>query len=252
VRFERGDPDRPKGHAMLYFRSAANQDEILATYVVVLPIEINPAKYVPPAFAARMQSQVASVAATALPPIPETVESHAFVLAIAEYRADDVLDGGVIDPDPERLMLVTHETSQEYAGQYQQVVASLPTARAESEPSSAAAGPAPDEETLRWMFLSEKERIGELAKLTGQLRYAVEGGDEHLIRSTVDQIDKLRQQLPEKYRIPEFVAAARRPGDVGRRLAELYIERCYKLSNEEYESLPALDRQIDDLTKSGA
>jgi hypothetical protein len=246
ARFERGDPDRPKGHALLYFRNASNQDEILATYVVVLPIAINPAKYVPPAFAARMQQQVASVAATALPPIPEAVEGLAFVRRLAEYRDDDVLDGGVIDPDPERLMLVTHETSQDYAGRYQEAVGSLP----EAAPGGQRETAAPDEDTLRWMFMSEKERIGELAKLTGQLRYSVDGGDEHLTRSTLEQIDKLRQQLPEKYRIPDFVAAAQRPGDIGRRLAELYIERCYKLSNEEYETLAVIDREIDDIQQS--
>src|SRR5919197_4108767 len=70
VRFELGDPAHPRGHALLFFRNASDQAEILATYVIVLPIAINPAKYIPPAFAARMQQQVSAVAATALPPIP--------------------------------------------------------------------------------------------------------------------------------------------------------------------------------------
>jgi hypothetical protein len=256
VRFETGDPDRPKGHALLYFRSAANQEEILATYVVVLPIAINVAKYIPPAFAARMQQPTSAVAATALPPIPEAVESLAYVRRLAEYRGDDVLDGGVMEADPERLMFATHEVSQEYAGRYQQAVEQLPASGAPraggpaGEPAGEQEGGPPDEDTLRWMFLSEKERIGELAKLTGQLRYAVDGGDEHLTRSTLAQIEKLKAQLPEKYRIGEFLVAARRQGDIGRRLAELYIERCYKLSNEEYEALANLDREIAALEAS--
>jgi hypothetical protein len=238
ARFESGDPERPRGHALLYFRNASNQEEVLATYVVVLPVAINVAKYIPPAFAARMQQPASSVAATALPPIPEPVESVEFVRRLAEYRGDDLLDGGVLEGDPERLMFATHEVSQEYAGRYQEALERLP-ATPPAEPSEP-----PDEDTLRWMFLTERERIGELAKLTGQLRYAVEGGDEHLIRSTSDLIEKLKGQLPEKYRIGEFLAAARRQGDIGRRLAELYIERCYKLSNEEYEALTTLDREI--------
>jgi hypothetical protein len=242
-RFEQGDPERPKGHAMLYFRSASDQDEILATYVVVLPIAINPAKYVPPAFAARIPEHVAAVAATALPPIPETVESVAFVRRLAEYRGDDLLDGGVIDSDPERLMMATHEAAQEYAGRYQEVVGSLSVDRADE--------PVPDDDVLRWMFLNEKERIGELAKLTGQLRYAVDGGDEYLVRATVGQIQKLKALLPEKYRIDEFLAAARRPGRTGSRLAELYVDRCYKMSNEEYEALRKLDDEIELLERSG-
>jgi hypothetical protein len=100
--------------------------------------------------------------------------------------------------------------------------------------------------------MTEKERIGELAKLTGQLRYAVDGGDEHLIRATATQVDKLGAHLPEKYRVGEFLAAARRPGLAGRRLAELYIDRCYRLSNEEYEALGTIDREITELEGSSA
>src|SRR5581483_9326116 len=104
ARFELGDPDRPKGHALLYFQSADGRGEILATYIVVLPIAINPAKYIPPVFAGRMPP-AASVSATALPPIPETMESIAAVRRLAEFRGDDLLDGGVVEPEPERLML---------------------------------------------------------------------------------------------------------------------------------------------------
>ena len=65
------------------------------------------------------------------------------------------------------------------------------------------------------MFLDEKGRIGELAKLTGQLRYAVDGGDERLTRDTVAEIRRLQRYLPEKFRLDEFVGAASRPGDLG-------------------------------------
>lgn len=244
ARFEIGDPEHPRGHALLFFRNASDGDQILATYVVVLPIAINPAKYIPPAFAARIQQQVTAVAATALPPIPEAMGSLEEVRRLAEVRNDDLLDGGVVDVDPERLMYVTHEMSQEYAGRYQQMIAALPAAAVEE--------PAGNEDTVRWALMTEMERIGELAKLTGQLRYAVDGGDEHLIRSTTAMMDRLSSQLPEKYRVAEFLAAARRPGTAGRRLAELYIDRCYKLGNEEYESLAQLDREIDELEGSSA
>ena len=237
VRFEVGDPDKPRGHALLYFRTT--EDTILATYVVVLPIAINPAKYIPPAFAARIPHQMSEVAATALPPIPETMESVEQVRRLAQRRDDDLLDGGVIDADPEQLMVAAHEAAQQYAAQYQRAL--------EAEPPAAPPQQPPDEDALRWMLMTEKERIGELAKLTGQLRYAMEGGDEHLRRATIAQMEQLRALLPEKYRIGEFLAAVQQTGEKGRRLAELYIDRCYKLSNEEYEALRDLDRQIADL-----
>lgn len=247
VRFERGDPDRPRGHALLYYRTTDGQ--ILATYVVVLPIAINPAKYIPPAFAQRISEQ-ATVAATALPPIPEPIESEAVVLRLAELRGDDVLDGGVVSNEPERLMMQTHDIANEYAERYKAVAESL-----SAEPTGPANPPEPldaaDEDELRWVLLDDRGRIGELAKLTGQLRYAVDGADAHQLGPTVGKIQKLARHLPEKYRLDEFLRAAQRPGDTGRRLAELYIDRCYKLSNEQYETLADLDGEIAALEAAG-
>ena len=37
--FDIGDPQRPRGHALVYFRKSGG--ELLATYVVVLPIAFN-------------------------------------------------------------------------------------------------------------------------------------------------------------------------------------------------------------------
>jgi hypothetical protein len=247
ARFEIGDPQHPRGHALVYFRTTgqgAAEDEVLATYVVVLPIAINPAKYIPPAFAARMPSPVQAVDATALPPIPEAAGGLAAVRRLAEYRADDLLDGGVVEDDPERLMVATHEVSREYAERYQEATAALREAPAEAPSVEESES---DEDSLRWMFLDERGRVGELAKLTGQIRYAVEGGDERLTRDAVATVRRLQRYLPEKYRVDEFLAAATRPGETGRRLAELYIDRCYKLSNEQYEDLGRIDQEIADL-----
>ena len=48
VSFERGDPRKPKGHALAYFRSRSEPDKVYATYIIVLPISVDFAKYVPP------------------------------------------------------------------------------------------------------------------------------------------------------------------------------------------------------------
>ncbi|CAA9303811.1 MAG: hypothetical protein AVDCRST_MAG77-5902 [uncultured Chloroflexi bacterium] len=248
LRFESGDPDRPRGHALLYFRTT--DDQVLATYVVVLPIAINPAKYIPPAFAGQLPQGMAAVAATALPPIPEQLgeagqtaeQALAAVRRLADLRGDDLLDGGVVMPDPERLMLATHEVANEYATGYRQMIEQMPVAAAPVP--EVERDPAADEDELRWVLMDERDRIGELAKLTGQLRYAMDGADGGLLRSTVEKMERLGRRLPEKYRIGEFLAGAQRPGAAGRRLAELYIDRCYKLSNEQYETLADLDREI--------
>jgi hypothetical protein len=246
ARYEIGDPDRPRGHALLYFRVSGG-DEVLATYLIVLPIAINPARYIPPAFAARMPTPAQEVDATALPPIPEAAKDLATLRRLAEHRGDDLLDGGIVEGEPERLMMVTAEVSREYAERYQ---AAVPGPQDEARADAADDESETDETALRWMFLDEKGRIGELAKLTGQLRYAVDGGDERLIRDTVEEMRRLQRYLPDKFRLDEFVSAASRPGDTGRRLAELYIDRCYKLSNEQYEDLGRIDQEIADLERS--
>src|SRR5919199_4426510 len=143
--YEIGDPERPKGHALLFFRLSGGAGEVVATYIVVLPIAINPAKYIPPAFAARLPQAVNEVAATALPPIPETMESVEQVRRLAQRRDDDLLDGGVIGADPEQLMVAAHEAAEEYADRYRRALA--------AEPLVAAPPPEPpDEDTLRWML----------------------------------------------------------------------------------------------------
>ncbi|MCS7003231.1 MAG: hypothetical protein NZ518_10325, partial [Dehalococcoidia bacterium] len=49
--FVRGSADRPRGHAILSFTV---DDRVVATYVVVPPIAINLAKYLPPMFAGQV------------------------------------------------------------------------------------------------------------------------------------------------------------------------------------------------------
>ena len=69
--FDRGSRDQPKGHALLYFRSDSDPDEVWVTYVVILPISVDVTKYVPPF----LMDQVAQMgpkelSAFAFPPRP--------------------------------------------------------------------------------------------------------------------------------------------------------------------------------------
>jgi hypothetical protein len=45
----------------------------------------------------------------------------------------------------------------------------------------------------------------------------------------------------------ELIQAARRPDSQGARLAQLYVERGYKLASSDEESVPALDAEIEAL-----
>ena len=53
--------------------------------------------------------------------------------------------------------------------------------------------------------------------------------------------------LPEKYRSSELLAAAFDPGERGAKLAQLYLERGFKLLDEEYAEIPGIERAIREL-----
>ena len=93
--------------------------------------------------------------------------------------------------------------------------------------------------------MSDRDRLSELAKRTGQLRYAVEGGDDAGISEAVQVMERVGRRLAAKYRCAELIAVARVPGERSQRLADLYLQRAYKLVAEEFDALPALEAAIE-------
>jgi hypothetical protein len=53
--------------------------------------------------------------------------------------------------------------------------------------------------------------------------------------------------LPEKYRADQLIEAALRPDAQGNRLTQLYLQRAYKLVDEDYAAIPPLEREIREL-----
>jgi hypothetical protein len=208
------------------------------------------AKYVPPMFAAQLSGLMPSgPAALPLPPIPEPVESLAWLERLAAARHDDLLDGGRLDPaNPQQMMLTTTELAAEYATlwtEYARRLADLPAEISHPEDPVAL----PDVEDLLLSVMNDAEKVGRIAKLAGTIRYAVEVRDEHLAGDTLAEMQRIGRHLPESYRLTELLVAARREGSSAARLLELYVERCYKLATEQYTDLEQLDREIDELTK---
>ncbi len=234
--FDAGEHEAPKGHALVYFRDRANPERYLVTYLVILPVAIDPSRYVPQAFAGRVPRGLPTVDATALPPIPEPVEDLDQLKTVAQHRGDDVLDGGTVDTDEvERLIYTVHEMTQAYEQLY----------RAAADQWAVAPAAEPDTETVQLLLMSELKRLEELARLTGQLRYAVDGQDTRLVEETATSVERIIGLLPEKYNLHDYTTLIQAPGEHSRRLAGLLLERSFKLCNEAYEALAALDEQID-------
>jgi hypothetical protein len=246
--FSRGDPSAPRGHAILFFREASDPTRLRATYLVVAPIEMDLAKYVPPMFAGQLAGMVPSgPTALPLPPIPESVESLEWLERLADARQDDLLDGGTVDVSaPHRMMMTTTELAAEYAALWTDHATVLLESSAPLE-----AGPAslPDVDDILTSVMSDEEKVARLAKLAGTLRYAAEIQDQRLADDTVAEMDRLTRYLSSNYRAGQLIAAARRTDPTGERLLNLYIQRCFKLAAEDYGALEHLDRELQQLER---
>ena len=93
-------------------------------------------------------------------------------------------------------------------------------------------------------LMGERDRLAELAKLTGQLRFAVEGNDARQTQETEDEIGLLTRYLPDHYQVDILVKSAKDPSRNGGDLAQLYLERCYKLADEDYARLQEIEELI--------
>jgi len=248
--FRAGDPDRPRGHALVFFRDGDSADEVWATYLVVAPIKMDLGKYIPAAFASQLAGQLSAAGPSAypLPPVPEKFDGGLAALEhLAELRNDDLIDGGTLRmSEPLYALQPVTDIGVQYAESCASFLA--------SEPVSVASSAAPEEkgsdvdvDDLLLQVMPDREKIGRLARLAGTLRYAVGGGDARLEEETVGEMQRVARQLADKYRPAELIAAARSPEPRASQLAELYLERCYRLVDEDYAALADLDSRIDEL-----
>ena len=237
--FEMGDWATPRGHALVYFR--APDDRLFATYVIVPPLGLDFGKYLPPMFASQLPGlDLLQNAAIPLPPLLEPVESHAELERLARLRGDDLVYGGVLAAgQPDQLLHAGMSAAQDYAERYAAYVAGAGPAAA-----PATALPELDAEEVLLQLMSDRDRLSELARRAGQLRYAVEGTDRAGEAEAVQAMERIGRHLAAKYRVTELIAAARAPGPRGQRLADLYLQRAYKLVAEDFDALPALEAAI--------
>jgi hypothetical protein len=94
--------------------------------------------------------------------------------------------------------------------------------------------------------MSDRDRLSEMAKRTGQLRYAVEGGDAAGIGEAIQAMERVGRYLAAKYRCAELIVVARDSGAASQRLADLYLQRAFKLAADDFDGLPALDAAIEE------
>ncbi|MBV8720289.1 MAG: hypothetical protein JO020_27460 [Chloroflexi bacterium] len=242
--FRVGDADRPRGHALVFFRDGDSPDDIWATYLVVAPIKMDLGKYIPAAFATQLSGQLAASVPSAypLPPVPEKFEGGLEALErLAELRNDDLLDGGTLRmSDPLYALQPVTDIGTQYAERCTTYFAAEPVVTGAAQRNASDV----DVDELLMQVMPDREKVGRLARLAGTLRYAVEGGDSRSIDDTVAEMGRVARHLGDKYRPAELMEAAR---SGSAELAQLFIERCYKLVDEDYAALAEIDRRIEAL-----
>lgn len=242
--YERGEPDYPVGHAFVYFTSGL--DEVLASYVVIPPVAIDFSKYVPPLVASGLGASGMLVQPPFLPipPAPEPIV-RAELGRLADLRGDDVIAGGAGSAlDLASLMARVAEIGQAYADAYAAGLARVPKPAPAAEPGGEGSL---EGLALLYSTLPERERVDELAQRIGKLRYALEVNDQALREATREEMRAIAAYLPQGYQARELIEAASRPDPAGARLAELYIQRGYKLAGDDQAGVESIDQEIASL-----
>jgi hypothetical protein len=251
IQFLRGDQQAPKGHAIFVARYSTDPRQVLWSYCIVPPLPLSLAKYLPPFLAAQMSPEdiqdMTNVPAMPISPILEEGSSLADLQMVAERRDDDLCDIGLVNPhDTNGRMQLVSQSSMEYGQLYLNHIGD-PKLSSPSLPAFADEPAALDDldaEELMIQTMTDRQRLSELSKLVGLTRYALEGKDTHLVEETRRRMQRIARPLPEKYRTNELITAAADAQDRGARLAELYIERGYKLLDEEYADIPNIEQAI--------
>ena len=247
--YERGSDQAPKGHALLYFTSVSDPEEVWGTYLVLLPISVDVSKYVPPFLMNQVNELSASeMSSFAFPPAPEQLDGREQLEKLAEMRDDDVLYGGTFDPtDVPSAMMAVGEAVQRYTETYNQGIPD-PVAQEAVEQTEM---PGFGVNEVLYGLMSDNDKLGELTKLVGKLRFTVENSEKSLMSEAETDLNLLAKHLPDLHQVPLLIQATKTGGERGMRLADLYLNRCFHLLQQEYVKLGEVEAEIKSLESSG-
>ncbi len=252
---------------MLYFRVDTEPDKVYATYVVTLPVKSDLTKYVPPFLASHLGNMPFSdLSAFAMPPVPEAVNSFEELERLSQLREDDLVYGGsMFSFDLPRMMETATEAVQVYSSLCSEALGMIGTpaegaaeaigeelretlevaAVPETEPEPE---PEPDDSLnvneVLFSFMSESDKLGELSRLLGRLRFAVDGADQSEADEVGAEITVLARHLPENFKVSDLLNVAKDNSERSSQLAKLYIDRCFRLSAGDAGAATELDAQI--------
>ena len=195
-----------------------------------------------------------------MPPGPEQVAGYAEIDRLSQLRGDDlVYAGSMFSFDLPRMMESVTEAVQSYAEMCGSDSTTAVSAEAESLPGSLIEGQSgqpgqPETEDLSYgvnevlfSFMSESDKLGELSRLLGRLRFAIEGSDSETVDEVGEEIAVLARHLPEEFQVANLLAVAKDTSERSSQLAKLYLDRCFRLSAGDASEAQQLEAQIREL-----
>ena len=122
--FDQGDPNNPRGHALVYFTVSTEPEKVYSSYIVILPLKSDLSKYVPPFLASTLgEIPTDNFTSFSMPPAPEDNYTLQELQILATNRSDDLINGGsIFSYDVTRLMELVNNTVQEYSSSYSWVL----------------------------------------------------------------------------------------------------------------------------------
>ena len=245
LNFVNGAASNPKGHALVFFEDSAS-GVYYASYVVLLPITVDVSKYVPPF----LMNQVGELGAGdmnafAFPPAPEPVTDLEYLLQLSDQRSDDLIDAGTIRPsDVTDSMMKVNEIVEEYLQIYEDIFGTFSSDQSEIDESSSESNNTTGVNDVLYSLMGDSDRLSELTKLVGKLRYSIQTEEEGLISEAREEIKVLSTFLPDSFEIDKLIQAAVGSNDGSETLTDLYLKRCFHLHREEYAELAAIETEI--------
>ena len=191
--------------------------------------------------------------AFSLPPVPEEVESWDYLKRLSDSRSDDLVCGGTVPTsDLPEMMQMAGDAVQEYERLWR-----------ESQPEQAqpaiidAPGTASQEATTDQSFnvnevlyglMNDNDRLQELAKLVGKLRFAIDGRDSSLQEETCEEITAVARHMPPDYQVDRLLSSMLEPHPANAAiLTQLYLDRCYRLLEGDQSGVQELEERIRSL-----
>ncbi len=192
------------------------------------------------------------LSAFAMPPLPEPVDSHLELERLCQLREDDlVYAASMFSFDLPRMMEGVTEAVQAYsdlcARRFGSAAAIGVEAIGEAQEQESSEDRSYQVNEVLFGLMSESDKLAELARLLGTLRFAVEGSDSGTVDEVSEEITTLARHLPEGFQVSTLLAVAKDTSQRGSKLAQLYLDRCFRLSAGDFSSVQTLDDEIQSL-----